>query len=286
MHNWLIALLRTVAMFVLTIPLIRLLGKGSLSKTTPYKFVNYTIIALMITLISLGLVPNIIHSIIALAVWIAFLLFLDYLSLKSKALHDAINGRETIIMKDGKVMEENLKEVKFTGEELLRELRSKNIFNLADVKFAVMESTGEINVMLKSDKKPITPHDLQHKVAPNSEPQTVILDGNILDESLSNRGLNRAWLKVELAKSGVSLDNVFIGQVDSSGDLYLDLFDDSIQVSQPKVKELLYANIQQCQADILSYSLETENKDAKEMYTANADKLKTLMNELEPYLLN
>lgn len=286
MHNWLIVLLRTVAMFVLTIPLIRLLGKGSLSKTTPYKFVNYTIIALMITLISLGLVPNIIHSIIALAVWIAFLLFLDYLSLKSKALHDAINGRETLIMKDGKVMEENLKEVKFTGEELLRELRSKNIFNLADVEFAVMESTGEINVMLKSDKKPITPHDLQHKVAPNSEPQTVILDGNILDESLSNRGLNRAWLKVELAKSGVSLDNVFIGQVDSSGDLYLDLFDDSIQVSQPKVKELLYANIQQCHADILSYSLETENKDAKEMYTANADKLKTLMNELEPYLLN
>lgn len=211
---------------------------------------------------------------------------LDYLSLKSKAFHDAINGRETIVIKDGKVMEENLKEVRFTGEELLRELRSKNVFSLADVEFAVMESTGEINVMVKSDKKPITARDLQRKVAPSSEPQTVILDGNILDESLSNRGLNRAWLKVELAKSGVSLDNVFIGQVDSSGDLYLDLFDDSIEIPQPQVKELLHANIQQCHAYLLSYALETDDKAAKEMYATNADKLKTLMNMLEPYLLN
>lgn len=285
MENWLIVLLRTIVMFVLTIPIIRLLGKGSISKITPYKFVNYMIIAIMITLICLGVVPNITHAIIALVVWFAFFLSLDFLSLKSKALHDIINGRETIIMKDGKIMEENLKEVRFTGEELLRELRAKNIFNLADVEFAVMETTGEINVMVKSDKKPITAHDLQQQVAPKSEPQTVILDGNILDESLANRGLNRAWLKVELAKAGVSLDNVFIGQVDSSGDLYLDLFDDSIEVPQPKVKELLYASLQQCHADLLSFALETEDKAAKEMYVRNAEKLKTLMDKLGPYLL-
>jgi len=286
MQNWLIMLLRAISMFVVTIPLIRLLGRGNLRNITPFKFVNYTIIALMIALISLGVVPNILHSIIVLGAWFALLLSLDYLSLKSKAIHDVINGKETIIMKDGKVMEATLKEVHFTGEDLLRELRSKNIFNLADVEFAVMESTGEINVMVKSDKKPLTAHDIQKKVAPKSEPQTVILDGNILDESLANRGLNRAWLKVELAKAGVSLDNVFIGQVDSSGDLYLDLFDDSVQISQPKVKELLYANIQQCHADLLSYALETDNKTAKEMYSKNADKLKTLINKLEPYLLN
>jgi uncharacterized membrane protein YcaP (DUF421 family) len=76
-------------------------------------------------------VTNITHSIILLGVWISFLIALDYLSLKSKAFHDAINGRETIVIKDGKVMEENLKEVRFTGEELLRELRSKNVFSLA-----------------------------------------------------------------------------------------------------------------------------------------------------------
>lgn len=231
------------------------------------------------------MIPNIAFGFISLAVWFLFSIALDYLSMKSKWIHDFINGRETVLIKDGKVMEESLKEVRYTGEELLRELRSKNAFNLADVEFAVMESTGEINILLKSDKKPVTPHDLQRKVASSSEPQTVILDGNILDEPLSNMGLNREWLKVQLSNLGVSLDNVFIGQVDSSGDLFIDLFDDSIQVAQPKVKEMLYASISKVQADFLSFSLETGDLKAKQMYSDNAKKLKEMMDKLEPYLL-
>lgn len=285
MQNWIIVLLRTVILFFLTLAVIRIVGKGSLSRVTPFKFVSYMVIAIITSLISLGLIANIIFGFIALGVWVLFSLALDYVSLKSKWVHDFINGRERVLVKDGKVMEESLMEVRLTGEELLRELRSKNAFNLADVEFAVMESTGEINVLLKSDKKPVTPHDLQWKVAPLSESQTVILDGNILDEPLSNMGLNQEWLKVQLSSSGVSLDNVFIGQVDSSGDLYLDLFDDSIQVPQPKVKEMLYASISKVQADLLSYSLETEDLKAKEMYSNNAKNLRNIKDKLEPYLL-
>lgn len=285
MDNWIIVLLRTIILFILTLLVIRIIGKGSLSKATPFKFVSYIVIAIIVSLISLGLIENLVFGFISLAVWVLFSLSLDYLSIKSKWFHNFVNGRETVLVKDGKVMEENLMDVRFTGEELLRDLRSKNIFNLTDVEFAVMESTGEINVLLKSDKQPITPHDLQRKVAPMSESQTVILDGNILDEPLSTKGLSREWLKVQLSTAGVSLDNVFIGQVDSSGDLFLDLFDDSIDIPQPKVKEMLYASITQAQADCLSFSLDTDDLDAKEMYSKNAEKLKKMMEQLEPYLL-
>jgi hypothetical protein len=167
----------------------------------------------------------------------------------------------------------------------LRELRYKNVFNLADVEFAVMETTGDISVLLKSDKKPVTPHDLQKKVAPISESQTVILDGTILDDSLAGMGLNREWLKVNLSNLGISVDNVFICQVDSSGDLYLDLFDDKIQIVEPKVKELLYANIEKIQADFIAFSIDTDNLEAKQMYERNAKKIKKIMDKLEPYLL-
>jgi len=183
-------------------------------------------------------------------------------------------------------MEENLSKVRLTGEELLRELRSKNVFKLADVEFAVMETTGEINILLKSDRKPLTPHDIEKKVASASEPQTVILDGNILDESLSNMGLNRDWLNTELQKIGVSLDNVFIGQVDSSGDLYLDLFDDSLQLQEPRVKELLYANLKSSHADFLKFALETQDEKVKAMYLENANRIKNVMDKLRPYLLH
>lgn len=285
MSNGVIILLRSVILFFFTLFIVRILGKGNPSRMPAYKFINYFIIAIIIALTSINIITNPMYGIIALAVWIVLTIAMDYLVIKSKLIHDLINGKETILIKDGKVMEKKLLQERLTGEELLRELRFKNVFNLADVEFAVMESTGDINVLLRSDRKPITAHDLNRKVDPSSEPQTVILDGDILDGSLTSIGLNQNWLNAELEKSGVLLDNVFIGQVDTSGDLYIDLFDDKVQVPRPKVKELLYANIEKCQADLVSYSLETENKEAKAMFEKDADKLRKVMEKLEPYLL-
>ena len=258
----------------------KIMGRKHASKMTPFNFINYAVIAILISLVSINIISNWAFGIIALAVWIVLPILLDYLSMKSKLIYNLINGKETILVKEGKVMEENLTQLRFSGEDLLREMRSKNVFNLADVEFAVMESTGDINVILKSDKKPITPHDLGIKVSPQGAPQTVIIDGNVINESLSNMGLNQGWLNAQLETLGVTLENVFIGQVDSSGELYVDLYDDLIKIPQSNVKELLYANIEKSQADLMSYALETENPKAKAMYTNNANKLKNIMEKL------
>ncbi|KZL91159.1 DUF421 domain-containing protein [Clostridium magnum] len=285
MKTWLIVLFKSIGLFFLTLILIKIMGKKYTSKMTPFNFINYAVIAILVSLVSVNIISNWAFGIVALAVWIVLPVLLDYLSMKSKVVYDLINGKETILVKEGKVMEDNLSQVRFSGEDLLREMRSKNAFNLADVEFAVMESTGDINVVLKSDKKPVTPHDLGIKVSPQGAPQTVILDGNVINESLSNMGFNQGWLNAQLENIGVTLDNVFIGQVDSSGELYVDLFDDIIEIPQSNVRELLYANIEKAQADLMSYALETENQKAKAMYTNNANKLKNVMEKLKPYLL-
>lgn len=285
MENWVEILLRSASLFFVVLIVTRILGKGSLSRITPFKFISYTVIAIIASLISINLITNLTFGFIALGVWVLFTIALDYLSVKSKAIHDLVYGKETVLIKHGKIMEENLFHARLTGEELLRELRSKNVFNIADVEFAVMESTGEINALLMSENKPITPHDLKQKVAPHSEPQTVVLDGNILDEPLSNLGLNRGWLETQLEGMGIALENIFLCQVDSSGDIYVDLFDDSIQTPQPKIKEMLYANLQKAQADFLKYSIETDNKEDKSVYSKDADMLKEVLDKLEPYLL-
>lgn len=285
MKTWLIILLKSTGLFFLTLILMRVMGKKHTTKITPFNVINYAVIAILVSLVSMNLITNWVFGIVALSVWILLPILLDYLSLKSKFIYDLINGKGTVLVKEGKVMEGNLNQVRFTGEDLLREMRSRNVFNLADVEFAVMESTGDINVVLKSDKKPITPHDLGIKVSPQGAPQTIILDGTVINESLSNMGLNQGWLNAQLETLGVTLDNVFIGQVDSSGELYVDLFDDLINIPQSNVKELLYANIEKSQADLMSYALETENPKAKAMYTNNANKLKKIMEKLKPYLL-
>lgn len=285
MFGWLLILSRSIIMFFLGLFAVRIMGKRQPARMNPFNFVSYIVIAIIIALTVLNVITNLAFGLIALGVWVLFPVILDYLAIKSKWIHDLLNGKEAILIKQGKIMEENLFKVRLTGEELLRELRSKNTFNLSDVEFAVMETTGDINVLLKSNRKPVTPHDLEWKVAPQAEPQTVILDGNILDEPLADMGLNREWLRLQLEKTGVSLTNVFIGQVDSYGELYLDLFDDAIILPQPKVKEMLYANLEKCQADLSNFALETQNPDAKSMYSHNAERLKNLLIKLEPYLL-
>lgn len=285
MQAWVQILLSSVSLFFLLLFFIRLMGKRNVARMTPFRFVSYIVIAVIAALMSLNLIPNPAFGFIALTVWILFPILLDYLSIKSKWFHDIVNGKETVLIKHGKIMEENLLQTRLTGEELLRELRSKNAFNLADVEFAVMEETGDINVFMKSHKKPVSPYELGIKVAPQTEPQTIILDGNILNEPLSSLGFNKEWLGINLETLGVSLDNVFIGQVDSSGDLYLDLFDDAVQLPQPKVREMLYANFEKSQADLMSFALETKNETAKQMYSEHAEKLQQLMEKLKPYLL-
>ncbi len=285
MDTWLILLFNSIILFFLTLILTRYMKKKSLSNASPFDFISYMVVAIIITLISLNIIPNIYFGLITLAVWAVTPIILDYAAMKSKWIYNIINGKERVLIKDGKVMEDNLSKERMTGQEFLQTLRSKKVFNLADVEFAVMETTGDINVSLKADKKPITSYDLGQKVAPKTEPQTVILDGNMLNEGLTNIGLNQGWLRTQLENKGVDLENVFIGQVDSSGDLYLDLFDDMIQVPKTQIKEMLYASIQKSQADLMSFYLETENKAAKAMYLKDSEKLKKVMEKLEPYLL-
>ena len=285
MNTWLIILFKSIILFFLTLILTRFMKKRNLSKFSPFDFISYIVIALIITLISVGVITNIYFGVTVLAVWALMPIILDYSSMKSKWIYNILNGKERVLIKNGKVMEDNLAKERMTGQEFLQELRSRKIFDLADVEFAVMETTGDINVNLKADKKPVTSYDLGKKVASKTESQTVILDGNMLNEGLTNIGLNQGWLKTELTKKGVALENVFIGQVDSSGDLYLDLFDDLIQVPKSQVKEMLYASIQKCQADFMSFALETKNEAAKSMYTNNAENLKRVLEKLEPYLL-
>ena len=285
MDTWLIVLFKSIILFFIAIIITRYMKRKTIARATPFDFISYSVVAVLIPLISLGIVSNFYFGIIKLLIWAIMPLVLDFASMKSKTIYNLIHGKERVLIKNGKIMEDNLSKERITGQEFLQIMRSKNAFNLADVEFSLLETNGDINVSLKADKKPVTSYDLGKKVPQKSEPQAVILDGNILNESLTNAGLNIGWLNTQLEAQGVPLESVFLGQVDSSGDLYLDLFDDMIQIPKAQVKDILYASLLKCQSDLMSYSLDTDNEEAKNMYAKNAKKLEELINKLEPYLL-
>ena len=285
MDTWLIVLLKSIILFFMAIIITRYMKRKTLARATPFDFISYSVVAVLIPLISLGIISNFYFGIITLLIWAIMPLVLDFSAMKSKTIYNLLHGKERVLIKNGKIMEDNLSKERITGQEFLQIMRSKHAFNLADVEFSLLETNGDINVSLKADKKPVTSYDLGKKVPQKSEPQAVILDGNILNEGLTNAGLNIGWLNTQLEAQGVPLESVFLGQVDSSGDLYLDLFDDMIQIPKAQVKDILYASLLKCQSDLISYSLDTDNEEAKNMYSKNAKKLEELINKLEPYLL-
>ncbi|SFJ14525.1 DUF421 domain-containing protein [Thermoflavimicrobium dichotomicum] len=280
---WLEIIIRSFSLIVFLMVLTRLLGRKIASRMTYFDIVFAIALGMIAAAVSIRLI-DVLSGVIALLTWGLIGMGISYLSLKSKMVRDLVHGREAVVIKHGKVMEDQLKKMRYTPEDLLQQLRSKQIFNLADVEFAVMESDGEINALLKSNRQPITPKHLGVQTAPETGVQTVILDGNILDEPLTTMGLNRGWLRTELEKIGVSPENVFIAQVDGMGELYIDLFDDTIQIPQPSTRQLLLNSLEQAKADLETYSLETDNQSAKKMYRQSAKELSSVIYDVRHLL--
>lgn len=284
MPDWIEVIVRTLASVVFLFALTRLLGKRQISQLSFFEYITGITIGDLAASISLDLKATWYLGVISLAVWVAVSLMIEFLQLKSKKARDFIDSTSTVLIKDGKIMEDNLKKERLTNEELMEQLRGKNAFKAAEVEFAVMEPNGQINVLMKKENQPLTPTHLGIKVGPESEPQTVILDGKIMDEPLATRGLNRRWIHTELEKLGVSLDNVYIGQVDAYGQLYVDLFDDQIKVPEPQQKAMLYADLKKCQADLEMYGLSTKNEQNKAMYEQVSAQLEQVITDVKPLL--
>ncbi|MGG3520827.1 DUF421 domain-containing protein [Bacillus pseudomycoides] len=282
--DWLLVIIRSFALLVILFSMTKLLGKRQIAQLSFFEYVAGLTIGNIAAEVATGLERNFWHGVSSMIIFSIVPFFAGMVALKNKRIRNLIEGKATIFIKDGKVLEDNLKKENYTIDELLELLRKKNAFNIADVEFAVLESGGELNVLLKRDKQPLTPKDIGLQVAPAKETQTVIMDGNVLDEPLSASGHNRAWLHTELEKLGVVIENVFIGQVDSYGQLTVDIYDDKLQMPSPQDKPLLLASLKKCQADLELFSLETKSKSASQMYSKNAKQVEHILNKVT-YLL-
>lgn len=285
MSEWTQIIIRSFLFVVTLFAITKIGGKKQLAELSFFEYVAGITIGSIAGEVIMGLDGNMFHGVLAIAIFGAFTYFVDVASIKSKAFRDAVEGKATVLIKDGKVLEENMKKEKYTIDELNSLLRQKNVFKTADVEFAVLEPKGDLSVLLKKELQPLTPKDLNIAVAPEKETQTVIMDGKVLNDSLTSAGKNRGWLDIELANLGVTLDNVFIGQIDSYGVLTIDTYDDQLQVPSPQPRKLLLAMLNKCQADLELFSLETDSEQAKEMYKKNAEKLQAAIDIVKPYLI-
>ncbi|KWW22231.1 hypothetical protein AS888_13230 [Peribacillus simplex] len=286
MPNWLEIVMRSLFFLIVLFLITKVLGKKQLSQLSFFEYVTGITIGNVGAELATKVEGNIIHGVLSILVFALAPFLAGSISLKSKTFRDLVEGKASVFIKDGKVMEDNLKKEKYTIDELLALLRKKDVFDVSEVEFALLEANGDFSVMLKKQNQPLTPKDLNIPVAAVKEPQTVVMDGLILDEPLSTIGLNRNWLHTEIDKLGVTLENVFLAQANSNGELTVDLFDDKLKIPSPQEKPLLLATLKKCQADLELFALGTESKEAKEMYSKNSVKLQKAIDDVAYILKN
>lgn len=290
MPNWLEVALRTLLAVVVLFVMTKLLGKRQVSQLSLFEYITGITIGSLAAYISLDLDARWYLGIVSLVVWVAVSVGIEFLQMKSKMGRDFIDGKGTVLVKKGRVLEDNLKKERMTSDELLEQLRKKNVFKVADVEFAMMEPSGDINVMLTKENQPLTAKHLGIKMASEDVPQAVIMDGVIMDEALQTAGYDRAWLKGQLDRLGTTADQVFLAQVDSNGKLDADFYTGDTQAqlkTQMKQAEKadLYSMMTKCKDDLeLLGSLAANNKRAQQKYQQSANKLQAVIAEVESLL--
>ncbi|WP_264739187.1 DUF421 domain-containing protein [Cytobacillus firmus] len=284
MPEWLLIGARSILFAGVLFAITKLIGKKQISELSFFEYVSGITIGSIAGEIIMGLDNHWASGIFSILIFGLVTLFADILSLKSKSFRDFFEGKGTIFIKDGKILEDNLKKERYSIDDLSSLLRQKNVFKTADVEFAVLEPRGDLSIMLKKENQPLTPKDLQLNLPQEKEPQTVIMDGKILNDPLAESGKTRKWLDMEIEKLGLTIDNIFLGQIDSYGELTVDIFDDSLKVPAPQQRPLLMAMIKKCAADLEVFSLQTDSKKAQEMYEKNTQKLNQIIQKLSPYL--
>jgi uncharacterized membrane protein YcaP (DUF421 family) len=282
--DWLHIVLRSLFAIAALFLFARILGKRQITQLTFFEYITGITIGSIAAMISLNTSLKWYLGAVSLAVWLLVSLGLELLTLKSKTARDIVEGKGTVLIKNGKILENNLKKVRYNSDELLEQLRLKNAFKVADVEFAVLETSGNISVLLKKENQPLTAKMVGAKVSNMPESQTVVMDGNIMNEPLATAGLSRQWLLTELEKIGVSLDNVYLAQVDGYGQLHVDLYDDQIQLPQSQNKALLLATLKKCEADLEIFALSTKNKQSKLLYEEAVEQMNRVLSDVKPYL--
>ena len=151
------------------------------------------------------------QPLLALAIYGGASVLLNMLAHKIARTRKYINGTPTILMNDGKILRENLKQAKLDLSEFMLLCREEGYFDLDEIKTAVFEHNGKLSVLPKSKYRPVTPEDLRISVKESHIGTELIMDGRIMGENLIRLGLNEKWLHKRLALQGEDhIKNVFL----------------------------------------------------------------------------
>ncbi|ASJ52890.1 hypothetical protein BP422_04555 [Brevibacillus formosus] len=237
MDNLTMVLLRTIFSYFFLLILVRLMGKRELGKLSVFDVVISIMLAEMAALAIEDVDKPALRFYLPMLLIALLEIAFAYVSLKSKKFRDTVDGSADLIIENGQIREHAMRRNRLNMDDLMVHLRQKDVKNIADVEFALLEPTGQMSVFLKEQKDKVTREDLslmkKQQVGPASYkglPIPLILDGKVRTEALNKIGQNELWLKREIRKYGIKdIREVSFCSIDERGIMYLDKKDKPLQ---------------------------------------------------------
>ncbi len=222
----LVSFVRTFILYSVVVLTMRLMGKRQIGQLEPYELV----IAIMIA--ELASVPMedkgipLVNGLVPILTLLFIQVLISYVALKSLWFRSIMDGTPSIVVQNGIVQEKQLYNARYNLNELLEQLRTKGYSNISDVEYAILETSGDLSVIPKSQKRPVNSEDLKIDTSYEGIPVPLIIDGSIQKKNFKEVHLDEAWLTNELQKYGIVRPrDVLLASLDTTGRLYYQLKD-------------------------------------------------------------
>ena len=216
----LITFFRAIVLYLIVLVVMRLMGKREIGQLQPFELAISIMIADLASIPMTEIGIPIFNGIVPILGLLVMHLILSLINLKSLKAREIICGKPSILIYRGKINEKELKKERFTINELEERLRGNNVVNLGDVEYAILETSGQVTVIQKPEKRNTIPEDFN--IVPEYEgiPYDLVVDGKVMNKNLKAIGKNYNWLKKQVEKFDIKPEEALGVTIDGKGQIF------------------------------------------------------------------
>ncbi|NLJ41320.1 MAG: DUF421 domain-containing protein [Clostridiales bacterium] len=212
---------RSLLLYAVVVFVVRIMGKRQIGQMQPFELVIAIMIAELASIPADDVGIPLVKGLVPIFALAFAQVTISFLSLKSERFRGFVGGSPDILIENGIIQQKNMKRLRININDLLEQIRSKDVANVDDVEFAILETNGNLSVFPKSDKKTVTLEDLEIQGKPEDIPITLIMDGRIMHHNLKRAGQDIDWLISQVKEAGLESKDVFFAYLDTQRQLQI-----------------------------------------------------------------
>ncbi len=212
------SIISLITLFLIT----KLIGRKQVSELSLFDYVIGISIGNFSAEMVMGFDDQYINGVIAIVIFGLIAYLVSIVTMKSMTLRRIIVGTPTIIMQNGKILEQSLKKVKIDINDFLEQCRTAGYFNISEINYAIMEANGKLSILPFKRYKPTTPSDQNLKVQEEGICTNIIIDSNLMKNNIKNSNKSIEWVEKQIKSKGYkNYNKILLATLDINDKIYI-----------------------------------------------------------------